>query len=78
MTTLITGSNGFIGQHLINYFLEKEYNLDEVIYLLSRNKNKPNRYKDHKIHIITIDEMYKNNLKIDTIIHLAGKAHKKF
>ena len=39
MTTLITGSNGFIGQHLINYFLEKEYNLDEVIYLLSRNKN---------------------------------------
>ena len=77
MTTLITGSNGFIGQHLINYFLEKEYNLDEVIYLLSRNKNKPNRYKDHKIHIITIDEMYKNNLKIDTIIHLAGKAHNK-
>ena len=51
MTTLITGSNGFIGQNLINYFLEKKYNLDEVIYLLYRNNNKHNPYKDYKIQI---------------------------
>ena len=54
MTTLITGSNGFIGRHLINYFLEKKYNLDESIYLLARNNNNDilNRYKNFKIKII--------------------------
>ena len=77
MTTLITGSSGFIGRHLINYFLEKKYNLDESIYLLDRNNDKINVYKDYKIKIITIDEIYKNNLKFDSIIHLAGKAHDK-
>ena len=40
MTTLITGSSGFIGQHLINFLLKKQFNLNEVIYLLSRNNNK--------------------------------------
>ena len=77
MTTLITGSNGFIGQHLINYLLEKKYHLDEAIYLLVRNNNKLNRYRGYKIKIITIDDLYKNNLKFDSIIHLAGKAHDK-
>lgn len=77
MTTLITGSNGFIGQHLVTFFLEKNYNLDEEIYLLARNNNKLNQYEGYKIKIITINELYKKKLKVNTIIHLAGKAHNK-
>ena len=57
---LITGSSGFVGKNLTNFFDSK------LIKLFSRlNGDEYN----------SINYDYINNLNISTIIHLAGKSH---
>lgn len=68
MNVLITGSNGFVGINLANALKSKHFN----IFFLERNpidnSNNTITYADFSIDFL-------NQNKIDTIIHLAGKAH---
>lgn len=83
---LITGGAGFIGSHLVKFFVKnypkyKIINLDNLTYASSLNnlkdvENKPN-YKFIKQDICDyrkIKEILKKN-KIDSIINLAAESH---
>ena len=83
---LITGGAGFIGSHLVKFFVKnypkyKIINLDNLTYASSLNnlkdvENKPN-YKFIKEDICDfqkIKEILKKN-KIDSIINLAAESH---
>lgn len=59
---LVTGSSGFVGQNLINYFMK----LSKNIISFSRTTG-----LDYNI----LDYNYLNSSDIDIIIHSAGKAH---
>ena len=74
---LITGTTGFIGKNLLDYFLEKEY----FIFSLLRKSRKNIRFaKEYKINknfksiiFSDIDDLNKQllNYKIDYVIHAA-------
>ena len=71
MNILVTGSNGFIGQHLV-----KEIGNEHKLYQLING----NRYSLHNYKITTnllnidhIKYLLKEELKIDAVIHLAAK-----
>ena len=83
---LITGGAGFIGSHLVKYFV-KNYpkyniiNLDNLTYAgnlnnLKKIENKPN-YSFIKQDICDFKEIKKIfiNNKIDSVIHLAAESH---
>ena len=59
---LITGSSGFIGSSLLQYLTNRSYNV--------RSYSRSNGL-DYNL----IDFNYINNEEINTIVHLAGKAH---
>ncbi len=65
---LITGSNGFVGINL-RKFLRNDFNL----FLASKNIS--NKNEEKFINFKDINVSYLNYNKIDTVIHLAGKAH---
>jgi nucleoside-diphosphate-sugar epimerase len=72
---LITGSNGFLGEHLVNYFINKFYlfGLDKNIcldYLLNL-KN----FTFYKVNILEKEELDKvfAQKKIDVVIHCAAE-----
>jgi len=82
---LLTGTTGFIGKHLLDYFLKKNY----FIYALFRKSKKNIRFaKEYKINknfksiiFSNIDDLMKqlSNYKIDYVIHAATyyvKNHK--
>jgi dTDP-glucose 4,6-dehydratase len=84
---LVTGGCGFIGSNFINYYLEKNkdiniYNLDNMYYCASENNIKENirnspRYKFIKGNICSFDLVWfiLNNFNIDCIIHFAAQSH---
>ena len=86
MTILITGGAGFIGSHVVRFFVEKYpnyhiFNLDALTYAgnlenLKDIEDKPN-YSFIKGDIT--DEIFINNLfekfRFDSIIHLAAESH---
>ncbi len=74
--TLITGSEGFIGKNVTDYFLKKRI---KVICLDKVNKLKINKNKNLKFIKINLKNFTKvknrlSKFKIDCIIHLAAKA----
>ena len=83
MKVVITGADGFIGSHLCESFLEKNFEIIAVSRtftklpkLFSNNKN----IKLHNIDVTDFDNLSKliKNEKPEIIIHLAGEtSHKK-
>jgi nucleoside-diphosphate-sugar epimerase len=84
---LVTGGCGFIGSNFINYYFEKNkdiniYNLDNMYYCASENNIKENirnssRYKFIKGNICSYDLIWfiLNNFNIDGVIHFAAQSH---
>ena len=60
--TLITGGSGFVGINLINYLQKKSLNVTSF----SRERG---------LNYNNIDFKYLNEENVNTIVHLAGKAH---
>ena len=83
---LITGESGFIGSHLINFFVSKYSNyeihgLDSLTYASNRDYNKTiensENYFFHKIDICNQEEiisLFKQHRFTD-VIHLAAESH---
>lgn len=76
MNILISGSRGFIGKKLLNYLINKNFKIKKI-YILDRNNNIKNNFDNKNICIISLQTLQNNTIKIDTIIHLASKAHVK-
>ena len=74
MNILITGSSGFIGRHLINYLISLGKSSNEL-FILDRTGNLNNTKNQKNISYIKLADLNKSIVKIDIIIHLAGKAH---
>jgi len=87
MNLLVTGCCGFIGSNFVNYYLEKNpnvniVNLDAMYYCANENNIRENLRKSDRYHLIkgnlcsfdlisNILEIY----KIDTVIHFAAQSH---
>ena len=83
---LITGESGFIGSHLINFFVTKYpdiqiHGLDSLTYASNRSYNKaiehyPN-YFFHKIDIYNRDDVFQlfSQNQFTDVIHLAAESH---
>jgi len=87
MKLLVTGCCGFIGSNFVNYYLEKNpnvniVNLDAMYYCANENNIRENLRKSDRYHLIkgnlcsfdliaNILEIY----KIDTVIHFAAQSH---
>lgn len=70
---LVTGSNGFVGKHLINELVENGYQVTGVG--IDDSKLKERSYKYKKIDLNNIKEILTLDLKsFDYVIHLAGLA----
>ena len=83
---LITGGAGFIGSHLVKYFVKKYknyhiLNVDKLTYasnikFLNEIENEKN-YNFFKLDICDLDSMLKlfHEKKITHVIHLAAESH---
>lgn len=87
MNLLVTGCCGFIGSNFVNYYLDKNpnvniVNLDAMYYCASENNISESSQKSGRYHLIkgnlcsfdlisNILEIY----KIDTVIHFAAQSH---
>ncbi len=70
---LVTGSNGFVGKHLINDLVENGHQVTGVG--VDDSKLKKRNYEYKKIDLNNIEEVLTLNLKsFDYVIHLAGLA----
>lgn len=69
---LITGSEGFAGQHLINELINNEYEVYGTTFAPGNNQNK---IKTFVCNVESQSEIFSviNSLKPDAIIHLAGQ-----
>ena len=80
---LITGSNGFIGFHLVQFLLQKNYKVTGIDNLSSVSKNtqkirtkilqKIKKFKFYKVDLKKPNSLRKVNGKFDLIIHLAAQ-----
>lgn len=69
MTILVTGANGYIGNHVVKTLLDKG---NEVIAIDFKSDNIDNRAKVHSYNIFENKEALINDLKdVDTVLHLA-------
>jgi dTDP-glucose 4,6-dehydratase len=76
-TILITGSAGFLGSHLCDYFLSKNYRVIGIDNLLTGNLNNLshlNSNKDFEFKKIDIVHDFKINDSLDFILHFASPA----
>ena len=72
---LITGSNGFLGEHLVNYFINKFYllGLDKNACLDNLlNLKKFTFYKINILNKVKLEKLFDQN-KIDIVIHCAAE-----
>jgi len=68
---LITGANGFIGSHLVQYFVNKKYSVYALDIIKSSNEN----VKSYQIDMIKDDlSSFVYEIKPEIIIHCAGSA----
>ena len=83
---LVTGESGFIGSHLLRYFINKYpdymiHGLDSLTYASNRIFNKElekkNNYKFHQIDIRNRDKIIQlfESEKYTDVIHLAAESH---
>lgn len=71
MNILITGANGFIGQHLVEH-LKKTNSVIELVHSKKYSSTKMKIYCD-LLNQKHLDKMLNEQIKIDTIIHTASK-----
>jgi len=70
MNILVSGSEGFIGSHLLAKLQKSGFNVEGV----AKESVNPN-YKIHKVNLQNLDSLKKiKTNKIDVAIHLAGKT----
>lgn len=72
MKVLVTGANGFVGQHLTKQFAKKSFDVIKIV-------RKSNNLKDQDNIVckdISSNTKWHDVLnKVDVVIHLAGRAH---
>ena len=76
-TMLITGCCGFIGSHLCDYFLSKNFNvigLDNLLTGNIENINHLNSNKSFEYIEFDICDKFRTKKKIDYILHFASPA----
>lgn len=74
MNTLVTGANGFIGQHLVQKLQKQGYNVNALV------RNRENFSITSNINIFEGDIFNRNILKksvdeVDVVFHLVAKTH---
>ena len=68
MNILITGANGYIGQRLIQFFLDKEH----ILYCCVRNRERFESENTHpSIHTVEVDFLYPGNTLLPKEIDVA-------
>ena len=87
MKLLVTGCCGFIGSNFVNYYFNKNsdveiVNLDAMYYCASQNNIKENIRKSKRYHLVKGNlcsfDLISNVLEIyniDTVIHFAAQSH---
>ena len=76
-TVLITGAAGFLGSHLCDFFISKNYTVIGIDNLITGNiKNLSHLKNNTNFRLLEIDitEKFKLNDKIDYILHFASPA----
>ena len=80
---LITGCAGFIGSHLVDFYLKKKYHIIGIdnmstgkkLFIESALKNKNFKFYKVDLYKKNIDKYFKN---IETVFHLAANADVRF
>ena len=78
---LVTGGAGFIGSHLCEFLISKNYNvfcIDNFITGEKKNISHLQQISSFKLHEFDITKEFEINTKIDSIYHLASPASPKF
>ena len=76
-TVLITGAAGFLGSHLCDYFLSKNYKvigIDNFITGTSKNLSHLTSNSEFEFRKIDITDNFKFNDSIDFVLHFASPA----
>lgn len=72
---LVTGSNGFIGQHICNYYLEQKYKVYGID-IAEKSRILLTDYKQSNL-IVDDNQKFFQAINPDIIIHCAGNANVK-
>jgi nucleoside-diphosphate-sugar epimerase len=77
MKCLVTGSNGFIGAHLVRYLLDAGHEVRAVDFSAGNTVNK--RLENVQVARDAIDSLTWQNVcqDVEVIFHLAGRVHRK-
>lgn len=74
MNVLVIGGNGFIGSHLIDGLLKRNYKV-RVFDLFHEKYRGPNPMVDYRIsNLVSIPDLYEAMMGIDIIFHLASNT----
>ena len=76
-TVLITGAAGFLGSHLCDYFLSKNYKVIGIDNLITGNLSNISHLvsnTDFEFREININNDFKLDISIDYILHFASPA----